>query len=215
MQAFIYHLTMMRSKRYIQKTYGRLFWNQFQALSDPVFHQVSKELPDIGDSIFSFNYDYAPSYVAWYRAMQQLKLSPKEADALLWKMNEKMLLTVPKPLLHAVGKSYLNGFRKKAEQHLQRQNQPNFPENDWLIAYRNLDDNSFEIDIHRCGFITIAKKYGVEGMLPGICSVDFMISHYMGNGFSRTKTLGAGDECCNCHYELQGTCPLYAPKGMK
>ena len=130
-------------------------------------------------------------------------------------MNEKMLLTVPKPLLHAVGKSYLNGFRKKAEQHLQRQNQPNFPENDWLITYRTLDDNSFEIDIHRCGFITIAKKYGVEGMLPGICSVDFMISHYMGNGFSRTKTLGAGDECCNCHYELQGTCPLHAPKGMK
>lgn len=42
-------------------------------------------------------------------------------------MNEKMLLTVPKPLLHAVGKSYLNGFRKKAEQHLQRQNQPSFP----------------------------------------------------------------------------------------
>lgn len=52
MQAFIYHLTMMRSKRYIQKTYGKSFWKQFQALSDPVFHQVSKELPDIGDSIF-------------------------------------------------------------------------------------------------------------------------------------------------------------------
>ena len=64
MQAFIYHLTMMRSKRYIQKTYGKSFWKQFQALSDPVFHQVSKELPDIGDSIFSFNYAYAPSYVA-------------------------------------------------------------------------------------------------------------------------------------------------------
>lgn len=53
MQAFIYHLTMMRSKRYIQKTYGKSFWKQFQALSDPVFHQVSKELPDIGNSIFS------------------------------------------------------------------------------------------------------------------------------------------------------------------
>lgn len=99
-------------------------------------------------------------------------------------MNEKMLLTVPKPLLHTVGKSYLNGFRKKAEQHLQRQNQPNFPENDWLITYRNLDDNSFEIDIHRCGFIIIAKNM-------------------------------AWKECCNCHYELQGTCPLHAPKGMK
>lgn len=60
MQAFIYHLTMMRSKRYIQETYGKSFWKQFQALSDPVFHQVS----DIGDSIFSFNYAYVPSYMA-------------------------------------------------------------------------------------------------------------------------------------------------------
>ena len=117
MQAFIYHLTMMRSKRYIQKTYGKSFWKQFQALSDPVFHQVSKELPDIGDSFF--------------------------------------------------------------------------------------------IQLCLCTVLC-----GMEGMLPGICSVDFMISHYMGNGFSRTKTLGAGDECCNCHYELQGTCPLHAPKGM-
>ena len=61
----------------------------------------------------------------------------------------------------------------------------------------------------------MAKKYGVEGMLPGICSVDYMVSYYMGNGFSRTKTLGDGDECCNCHYELTGKCPLRAPEGMK
>lgn len=52
MQAFIYYLTMMRSKRYIQKTYGKSFWKQFQALSDPVFHQVSKELPDVGNMYF-------------------------------------------------------------------------------------------------------------------------------------------------------------------
>lgn len=71
MQAFIYHLTMMRRKRYIQETYGKSFWKQFQALSGPVFHQVSKELPDIGDSIFSFNYAYAPSYMAWKECCQE------------------------------------------------------------------------------------------------------------------------------------------------
>ena len=133
----------------------------------------------------------------------------------MWKMNEKMLLSVPKPFLHMAGKSYLNSFRKKAKQHLQRQGKPGFSEYDWLIDYRDIDANSFEIDIRRCGFITVAKKYGVEGMLPGICSVDYMVAHYMGNGFSRTKTLGDGDECCNCHYELTGKCPLRAPEGMK
>lgn len=215
MQKFIYRLTMCRSKGYIQKQYGKSFWKSFREHSDAVFRQVAAELPDIGDSIFSFNYAYAPSYVAWYRSMRQLGLDAGQADDLMWKMNGKMLLSVPKPFLHMAGKSYLNSFRKKAKQHLQRQGKPGFSEYDWLIDYRDIDANSFEIDIRRCGFITVAKKYGVEGMLPGICSVDYMVSHYMGNGFSRTKTLGDGDECCNCHYELTGKCPLRAPEGMK
>ena len=215
MQKFIYRLTMCRSKGYIQKQYGKSFWKSFREHSDAVFRQVAAELPDIGDSIFSFNYAYAPSYVAWDRSMRQLGLDAGQADDLMWKMNEKMLLSVPKPFLHMAGKSYLNSFRKKAKQHLQRQGKPGFSEYDWLIDYRDIDANSFEIDIRRCGFITVAKKYGVEGMLPGICSVDYMVSHYMGNGFSRTKTLGDGDECCNCHYELTGKCPLRAPEGMK
>lgn len=215
MQKFIYRLTMCRSKGYIQKQYGKSFWKSFREHSDAVFRQVAAELPDIGDSIFSFNYAYAPSYVAWYRSMRQLGLDAGQADDLMWKMNEKMPLSVPKPFLHMAGKSYLNSFRKKAKQHLQRQGKPGFSEYDWLIDYRDIDANSFEIDIRRCGFITVAKKYGVEGMLPGICSVDYMVSHYMGNGFSRTKTLGDGDECCNCHYELTGKCPLRAPEGMK
>ena len=215
MQKFIYRLTMCRSKGYIQKQYGKSVWKSFREHSDAVFRQVAAELPDIGDSIFSFNYAYAPSYVAWYRSMRQLGLDAGQADDLMWKMNEKMLLSVPKPFLHMAGKSYLNSFRKKAKQHLQRQGKPGFSEYDWLIDYRDIDANSFEIDIRRCGFITVAKKYGVEGMLPGICSVDYMVSYYMGNGFSRTKTLGDGDECCNCHYELTGKCPLRAPEGMK
>ena len=215
MQKFIYRLTMCRSKGYIQKQYGKSFWKSFREHSDAVFRQVAAELPDIGDSIFSFNYAYAPSYVAWYRSMRQLGLDAGQADDLMWKMNEKMLLSVPKPFLHMAGKSYLNSFRKKAKQHLQRQGKPGFSEYDWLIDYRDIDAYSFEIVIRRCGFITVAKKYRVEGMLPVICSVDYMVSHYMGNGFSRTKTLGDGDECCNCHYELTGKCPLRAPEGMK
>lgn len=215
MYGFIYHLTMMRSKRYIRETYGTAFWKEFKQSSDAVFYQVTKELPDIGESIFSFNYAYAPSYVAWYKSMQKLGLDRKAADDLMWKMNEKMLLTVPKSFLHMAGKTYLNSFRKKAARHEERQRAGALHPNDWLIDYRSIDDNCFEIDIRRCGFITVAEKYGVRGMLPGICGVDYMISHYMGNGFARTKTLGDGDECCNCHYELTGKCPLHAPAGMK
>lgn len=52
MYGFIYHLTMIRSKGYIKKTYGADFWKQFKQSSGAVFKKVVKELPDIGESIF-------------------------------------------------------------------------------------------------------------------------------------------------------------------
>ena len=211
MMKFIYHLTMLRSRKMIIKEYGRQFWNGFNTGSDKLFKQVLKETPNIGESVFSFNYVYAPSYVAWYKTMRELGLDAGDADSLMWKMNEKMLLTVPKLLLHMVGKSYLNSFRKKASKHEERQKNGLHPF-DWEIAYRNIDANSFEITITKCGFIAFAKKFQAEGMLPGICSVDYMISYYMGNGFRRKKTLGYGDQCCDCHYELTGKCPI-RPEG--
>lgn len=83
MYRFIYYLTMMRSKRYIKRTYGTDFWRQFERDCGAVFGQVAEELPDIGDSIFSFNYAYAPSYVAWYTVMRMLGLDRREADDLI------------------------------------------------------------------------------------------------------------------------------------
>ena len=206
---------MFRSRRFIIKKYGTEFWKKFKAESRIVFKKVLLELPDIGKSIFSFNYTYAPSYIAWYKSMRNLGLSAKEADSLMWKMNECMILTVPKIFLRSAGRIYLESFRKKAASHIEHQKNGNLHENDWLIEYRNLNKNSFEIDIKRCGFITLAKKYGAEGMLPGICAVDYIVAHYMGNGFSRTKTLGDGDDCCNCRYEIKGKCPLQVPAGLK
>ena len=214
MMKFIYHLTMLRSRKMIKDKYGADFWRRFKSKSDRSFGKVLKRTPDIGKSVFSFNYAYAPSYVAWYRTMRALGLDAKQADELMWLMNEKMLLTVPKLFLHMVGKSYLNGFRRKAAEHEKRQKNGLHPY-DWEIAYKDIDDNSFEIDITKCGFIACAKEFGAEGMLPGICSVDYMISHYMGNGFKRTKTLGCGDSCCDCHYELTGECPIRPIGEMK
>lgn len=106
---------MSRSRKMIIEKYGRDFWDKFKSGSDKLFREVLKETPDIGESVFSFNYAYAPSYVAWYKTMRELSLTAEQADELMWLMNEKMLLTVPKPFLHMAGKTYLNGFRKKRQ----------------------------------------------------------------------------------------------------
>ena len=55
---------------------------------------------------------------------------------------------------------------------------------------------------------------GARAMLPGICRIDYLFSHLMGNGFTRTQTLGDGDACCNCRYQLKGTCEWSPEKGF-
>ncbi|MDO4357099.1 MAG: L-2-amino-thiazoline-4-carboxylic acid hydrolase [Clostridia bacterium] len=85
---------------------------------------------------------------------------------------------------------------------------------DWMIKYQEVDRNTFCIDITSCGFIAYAKKYDAEGMLPGICQVDYMISHYMNVGFDRTQTLGAGGSCCDGRYCMNGYCEFDIEKRL-
>ena len=202
---FLYHLTMNRSRPMIKAMYGADWWNRFKALSAEKFGQLIAEFPDIGDSMFAFNYCYAPGYVAWYTSMEKLGLEPHERDVLMLRMNEKMLLTVPKPLLHAVGKVYYRNMSKGAKRRMENPPASIHPF-DWKMMYSEDDGDNFRIDITACGFIAYAKKYGSEGMLPGICQVDYMISHYMNVGFERTQTLGAGGSCCDGCYHINGHC---------
>lgn len=202
---FIYNLTMRRSRRMIKAEYGEAFWHDFQEKSDRKFTGLMKDYPDIGNSMFAFNYAYAPGYVAWYTSMEALGLDAHQCDLLMLKMNEKMLLTVPKGLLHAVGKAYYKNMSRTAKKRTANPPSQIHPF-DWEIDYREVDADRFEIDIKKCGFITYAEKYGGTHMLPGICQVDYMISHYMNVGFDRNQTLGAGGNKCDCKYCLTGSC---------
>lgn len=198
---FLYYLTMCRSRKMIIRQYGRKFWKSFKKISNAKFKELMKEFEDIGDSMFAFNYVYAPEYVAEFTTMEKLGLAQHDCDELMLKMNEKMLLTVPKLLLNAVGKMYYKNMAKLAENRVQNKPDKLHPF-DWDIDFRRKGKDTFEIDIKTCGFIEYTKKYGGSFMLPGICRVDYLIAHYMNVGFDRTQTLGEGGTMCDCRYKM-------------
>ncbi|NNJ28725.1 L-2-amino-thiazoline-4-carboxylic acid hydrolase [Lacrimispora defluvii] len=214
MMKLIYNLTMCRSKSYLIKKYGKEFWKDFKATSDKTFAKILPQVPDIGNSIFSFNYEFGPSYIAWYKSFLKLGLTGEEATENIWVMNEKMVTTIPRPFLKATGKTYLNGFRKKAATHVALQEKGKLHPYDWHITYREINQNSFEIDITECGLKKLAHQFDADGLLPGICRMDYLFSNLMGNRFVRSKTLGDGDNCCNCHYDLEGQCEWAPEKGF-
>lgn len=51
MMKFIYHLTMLRSRRMIREKYGLEFWKKYKSESAKLFRKVLKRTPDIGESV--------------------------------------------------------------------------------------------------------------------------------------------------------------------
>ena len=211
MKTLIFRLAMLRGKKPLCAMYGKPFWTRFRRRSGDLFRELAPQLPDLVGSLFQFNFQFTPAYAAWYRSLTEMGMSRGEADRILWLLNERLVTAIPRPLLHTVGKAYFSGFRKKAAGHLVRQNRGELHPWDWTIRYRETNRNAFEIDITRCAMQRFAREHGAEGMLPGICRMDYLFSWLMGNGFSRTKTLGDGDDCCDCHYQLEGSC-LWSPE---
>ncbi|HCT36824.1 MAG TPA: hypothetical protein DF292_07330 [Firmicutes bacterium] len=215
MKKTIYLFAMLRSCKSLIRKYGKAFWGRFKRISKEKLAVIMPATPNIGKSIFSVNYQFGPAYIAWYKTFMELGMQQQEAWENIWLMSEKMVTAIPKFLLQWSGKTYINGFRKKAAAHVERQQGNGLHPYDWRIVYREINDNTFELDITECGMKKLAHDFDADGMLPGICRMDNLLSHLMKNGFERTKTLGDGDNCCNCRYHIVGTCEWSPEKGFE
>jgi hypothetical protein len=214
MEKMIYTLTMMRSRKTLEQKYGKKFWVAFKNSSKQKLDAILPLTLDIGGSIFSMNFKFGPPYIAWYQALIEIGIQQQECWEIIWLMNEKLVTTAPRFLLHLSGKTYFGGMKEKAATHIERQKCNALHPYDWEIAYREISANTFEMDITECGLKKLAHEFGADGLLPGICRLDYMLSHLMGNGFERTKTLGDGDDCCNGRYHIVGSCEWSPEKGF-
>ncbi|MEA4848916.1 MAG: L-2-amino-thiazoline-4-carboxylic acid hydrolase [Clostridiaceae bacterium] len=216
MSTVIFLIGLRAVRDNIIKGYGRPFYKNFKAKAKREYRAVLPQVPDIGGSIFRFNYAFTPAYIAWYKSFRAMGLDKDGAVELIWEINESMLRLIPSWLLKCCGaKVYLGGFRNKAPGHAMKSAQKDLHEYDYKIRFREIDDNAFEIDIYECGMKKLCEKLDALDLFPGVCRIDYMVSHYMGCGFHRTKTLGDGDDCCNCRYEMSGACAWEPGKGFE
>lgn len=210
----IYELGMRRSKNAIVKRYGKDLYKDFKRIASDVVDQVISQMPDIGNTIFALNYKFTPTYIAWYKASKALGLTPVEIQDMLWLVNERLITMIPKRFMKLFIRSYLNNFRNQAREHEKLGQEKRLHPFDWVIKYRNVNDTTFEIYIYECGIMKLAREFDALEIVPTVCRVDYMLSNYMGAGFERTKTLGDGDDCCNCRYIIGGSCEWAPEKGF-
>jgi hypothetical protein len=109
----------------------------------------------------------------------------------------------------------MNNFRKKAPVHEKLYEQGRLHAFDYKIKYQEISDKIFEIDFYECGMLKLARTFDAEGMFPSICRIDYLMFSLGGTGFERTKTLGDGDDCCNCRSIVDGKCEWAPEKGFE
>lgn len=116
--------------------------------------------------------------------------------------------------MRIAAKPYLKGWRKKAPAFEKLGNENKLHPFDYKILYTKIDNNTFEINFYECGMKKLYEKFDVIGLMPGVCRIDYLMFNYMGVGFIRDKTLGDGNDICNCRYSLEGHCEWSPDKGF-
>jgi hypothetical protein len=97
------------SKRYLRLNYGAAFQRAFSHKAKVEFRCVNPCLPDIGSSVFRFNFAFTPAYIAWYRAALSLDVGQEETIRLIWKINELLIRLVPERLRAKYGAKFYLG----------------------------------------------------------------------------------------------------------
>ena len=59
------------------------------------------------------------------------------------------------------------------------------------------DVEEYTILYHQCGLCALGRQEGLSHLVPYMCALDTMSIDWMGGVLYRTKTLAAGEDCCD------------------
>lgn len=203
------------NKRYFTQTYGADFYRQFKVRVDKKLNEIVPQVPDIGDSVFKSSYLMVTFYIAWFKVLREMNASTEKANRIIWDATENCLKKIPDVFVPLAKKMYLTPMIKRAESHTVKSKENNLPAFDWKIEYIKVDENCFYLNTFECGVKKLCEEFEVSEMLPSLCRMDYLTSHYLKCGFQRNMTLADGDEMCNNKFFIHGECAWSPEKGFE
>ncbi len=71
---------------------------------------------------------------------------------------------------------------------------------DWVFDF-SCDPSvpEYYVTYRECGVCKISQREGLMLLMPHMCVMDYPTIEYKGGKLIRTRTLGAGDDCCDFH----------------
>lgn len=197
-----------RIKRPFIRKFGDTFYRDFCKQSVKNLQEVLSAVPDIGKSVFSWDYYFIISCFNWFDTFKKMGQNPDQTRLNLNFICEEFLKSWPPYLLKFTGKYLYHGIHLfRANEAEKKADEGSLHAFDWRIRFKRLDRNTFQFDIYECGALKLAKKLDMLDAFPNICRMDYLLCHYMGIEFKRTGTLADGDACCDCCFKYPGYTP--------
>jgi len=165
------------------------------------FEALIPEIPYIGDRNPNLRF-LIPCVIllAQYRVLTKYDVTLEEFSKLSIEGYETHLYSIPQ------WRRYLSGWLQ-CSSHPGRllDNIPirsRFPD-DWVGTFLQGDGEEFDfgVDYTQCTICIFINSQGAEELFPLICSYDFITSKAYNTGYTRTKTLSAGDDVCNMRWK--------------
>lgn len=151
--------------------------------------------PDIGGSSLESNLVGAAYFFAAAKVIPHM--TPKLMDAMI---AEEIGSDFMKKI-NAGKKKKAVIFSDKAHNQKLREAEASHNSNyemDWEFTYKKGKDE-FWLTYTKCGVCRLAQKENVTEYLPCMCKMDYPKYQLIGATLERSKTLAAGDDCCNFH----------------
>lgn len=140
--------------------------------------------------------------------------SSDEAVKVIWFINEEYLKSWPRWIMKFQGNFYSGRHRKLgpwANAHSKEGAHPD----DWKVRFEQIDNHTWTFDIYECFVVKMAERLGMQDMLPGVCRMDYLFSHYFDIEFRRKGTLADGFNCCDCWYRHPGKTEWPVPMNIE
>lgn len=211
---FINNFCIKAIKKKITQSYNKEFYTKYITTEKENLNVILSDTPEIYDSIFISSYLIGICYIAMFKSFRSMGVSVEQSNKNIWISTETLLKKIPKVLVPLAKKAYINPMIKKAVSHTEKSKSGQLPEYDWNVEYIKIDDNCFQLNTYECGLKKLCKKFSSEEMLPSLCRMDYLTSHYLHCGFERDKTLGDADEVCNNTFYIKGDCAWAPEKGF-
>ncbi len=142
-------------------------------------------------------------YVAMYRVIRRREGTAEEAGQLFYELAEDFLRRTPALARQLMGKvAFTDPYRRQLQAQALESKKRTYPA-DYVFNYVEGDGKSFDfgLDYLRCTSCEFLKAQGAMELAPYLCRIEALYCEMLGLGLRRTKTLAAGDSCCNFRFK--------------